>query len=80
MYGKCKNRRILLQIVQFKEAVVDFGGRSTISNRKVQTPPSQKLRLANIAKKIALLGEGKANLESVRQLKNLLFKILSDGR
>ena len=78
MYGKCKNRRILLQIVQFKEAVVDFSGR--ISNRKVQTPPSQKLRLANIAKKIALLGEGKANLESVRQLKNLLFKILSNGR
>ena len=80
MYGKCKNRRGLLQIVQFKEAVVDFSGRPTISNRKVQTPPSQKLRLANIAKKIALLGEGKANLESVRQLKNLLFKILSDGR
>ena len=56
MYGKCKNRRILLQIVQFKEAVVDFSGRN--SNRKVQTPPSQKLRLANIAKKISLLGEG----------------------
>ena len=56
MYGKCKNRRILLQIVQIKEAVVDFSGRSTISNIKVLPEiylPSQKLRLTNIAKKLS---------------------------